>query len=60
MKKLYNIKMKNGDTIYIDELQYNNLKRTLMLSFRERPEFFTIDETIIKVDYIASIKLDKE
>ena len=60
MNKLYIIKLKNGESIFINELQYSALKRTLMLPFRERPEFFSIDEEIIKIDYIASVKPDKE
>jgi len=59
--KLYIVKLKSGDLFYINEPTHKALRRVLSQNFKERSEFFHIDENeTIKVDYIAYIKLDKE
>jgi hypothetical protein len=59
--KFYNIKMRNGDVHFINEKQHTAIKRVLAQNFRDRREFFDLDEdTTIKVDQISSITLDKD
>ena len=57
----FTITMKDGTTIYIDETQHNLLKRAISAKFSERPAFFFVDdENTIKIDYIATIRPDKD
>jgi len=59
--KFFNIKMRNGETYFINENIHTALKRLLMQNFKERKEFFDIDtDTTIKIDQISSITLDKD
>jgi hypothetical protein len=46
---------------FINEKQHTAIKRVLAQNFRDRREFFDLDEdTTIKVDQISSITLDKD
>jgi len=59
--KFYNIKMRNGETHFINQDIHTALKRSLMQNFKDRKEFFDIDaDTTIKIDQISSITLDKD
>jgi len=59
--KWFNIKMKNGDIIDINEQQYKTLCKILSQKFSIRPDFYFPDEdTIIRIDYIANIQPDKD
>jgi hypothetical protein len=56
----YDIKMKNGDVFEINEETYKNVKKILSAPRNERPDFiFISEEETIRVDYIASIILEK-
>jgi len=59
--KWFNIKMKDGDLFFINEEQCKMLRNILSQKFSIRPDFYSLNEdTMIKIDYIASITLDKD
>lgn len=59
--KYFNIKLRNGDSHLINEKTHTAIKRVLAQNFRDRKDFFDIDEdTTIKIDQIASITLDRD
>jgi hypothetical protein len=56
MSKWFDVKMKNGEVIEIDDEQHKSLRRILAAKFSERPDFYFVDdERSIKIDYIATV-----
>ena len=54
--KWFDVKMKNGEVIDIDEEQHKSLRRILTAKFSERPDFYFVDdERLIKIDFIATV-----
>lgn len=56
--KSYSIKMKNGDSIRINHEQNEKLLKLLTMPKAEIPSFINIQDNVIRVDFIASIKAD--
>lgn len=54
MKKFYLIKLKNGDIKKIDDEQYKKI--STLLTSAKSPKFIIVDDEVLSVDYIASIK----
>lgn len=59
--KFFNIKMRNGETYFINETQRTAIKHSLLKGFKERPDIFELDkDTIVRLDQIVSITLDRD
>ena len=59
--KFFNIKMRNGETYFINETQRTAIKHSLLKGFKERADIFELDkDTIVRLDQIVSITLDRD
>jgi hypothetical protein len=58
MNKNYYVKLKNGDSMGINEEQFNKLSKVLIKTKAEMPNFIQINDNIVKVDFIATIKAE--
>lgn len=50
---IYSVKMHNGDNIEIDAEKATKLKKILLQD--NRPEYIEIDDTLVKLQTIASV-----